>query len=152
MDELEALRDRERVIDTVNSLFLAVDERDWDGMRGLLADRVVFDVTSLGSPAPRDMTAAEIIASWQEGLANIEAVHHQSGNFRVTVEGDQASCFCYGIAYHYRLVESRRNLRVFVGTYDYRLAREDARWRITHFKFNAKFVDGNLHLSKEAPL
>ena len=152
MNELEAMRDRDRVIDTVNSLFFAVDERDWEAARGILAERVLFDVTSLGSPQPRDMTADEIIAAWQEGLANIEAVHHQSGNFRVTVEGDQASCFCYGIAYHYRLVESRRNLRVFVGSYDYRLVRDGDRWRITHFKFNAKFVDGNLHLSKEKPL
>jgi hypothetical protein len=35
-----------------------------------------------------------------------------------------------------------------VGSYDFELARADGRWRIESFRFNAKFVDGNLELDK----
>jgi len=149
MNDIEALKDRQAVIDAIVALFIAVDERDWKTARACLADRVHFDVTSLGAPEAAEMTAEEIIAAWRTGLAGIEAVHHQAGNFRVLVSGDTAECFCYGTAHHYRRVQSGRNLRLFVGSYDYRLARDGDAWRITQFKFNAKFVEGNLELEKE---
>ena len=149
MSELQGLLDREKVIDVVNRLFVAVDDRDWAAARACLADRVHFDMTSLGGPAPAELAAEEITGAWQTGLAPIEAVHHQSGNFRVRVEGDEAECFCYGTAHHYRRVRSGNNTRLFVGSYEYRLARAGETWRITSFKFNAKFVDGNLGLESE---
>lgn len=145
----DGLRDREGVIDVVNRLFVAVDERDWAMARACLADRVHFDVTSLGAAEAAEMAAEEIIEGWKTGLAAIEAVHHHSGNFRVEIDGDRAICFCYATAYHHRRVRSGRNLRTFVGSYDYRLAREAGEWRITQFKFNAKFVEGNLELDTE---
>jgi hypothetical protein len=37
---------------------------------------------------------------------------------------------------------------VFVGSYDFHLVRE-ATWKIDLFRFNCKFVDGNLELEKE---
>lgn len=149
----EGRTDRESVIETVNALFVAVDQRDWDLARSVLAARVHFDVTSLGGSAAQELAAEEIIAGWDKGLAAIEAVHHQSGTFRVQVDGDLAECACYGTAHHYRRVRSGRNVRVFVGSYDYRLERADGPWgwRISGFRFNLKFVDGNVQLGEEEP-
>jgi hypothetical protein len=31
---------------------------------------------------------------------------------------------------------------------DFQLARQDGRWRITSFRFNLKYLDGNLELEK----
>jgi hypothetical protein len=80
-------------------------------------------------------------------------VHHQAGNFVVSIRGDRASAFCYGIAYHYLARKDGRNTRVFVGSYDYELVRGagDAphRWLIDSMRFALKFVDGNPSL--EAP-
>ena len=151
MDEqaLLSLLDRESVAEVVNTLFVAVDNRDWATARACLADSVHFDVTSLGAPAPQELSPEQITSAWESGLAPLEAVHHQSGNFLIRVAGDQAECFCYGVALHYRRVRSGNNTRRFVGSYEYRLARRDGRWRITQFKFNAKFVDGNLTLEQE---
>ena len=102
MSELDALRDRESVIEVVNNLFVAVDNRDWEAARACFAERVLFDMSSAGGPAPSEVEAEQIVAGWEAGLAPIEAVHHQSGNFRVRVTVDEAECFCYGTAYHYR--------------------------------------------------
>lgn len=151
MNELEQVRDREAVIEVVNRLFLAVDERDWPLAHRCLAEQVQFDMTSLGDPGPSLRAAEEITAAWQSGLASLEAVHHQSGNFLVRVSGDEAECTCYATAYHFRRVRSGRNTRMFVGSYEYGLSRSGGSWRITRFQFNLKFAEGNLELESEEP-
>lgn len=151
MDDLKALLDREAIVDLVNRLFVAVDHRDWAAAQACFAERVRFDMTSAGGPPPKEMTPEEITEGWKHGLAPIEAIHHQSGNFRVNIEGDAAECSCYGIAFHFRRVRSGRNTRTFVGSYDYGLVRASGSWRITGFKFNLKFIDGNAALEREEP-
>ncbi|HQQ78363.1 MAG TPA: nuclear transport factor 2 family protein [Thermoanaerobaculia bacterium] len=145
--DLEA---RQAVVDTLTELFLATDRRDWPAVEGCFAETVTFDMTSLAGGQPARLTPRDISSAWTQGLAPIESVHHQAGNFRVRIDGNEASAFCYAIAYHYRRVVSGRNLRTFVGSYDFHLARDGAqRWRIDLFRFNIKFLDGNLDLHSE---
>jgi hypothetical protein len=67
----------------------------------------------------------------------------------VRVYGSRAAAFCYGVAWHYRPHPSGRNTRTFVGSYDFELERDEGgRWRITSFRFNLKFIDGNAELEK----
>ena len=65
------------------------------------------------------------------------------------MNGVEANAFCYGIAYHYRRTKSGRNTRVFVGSYDFHLVLVHTEWKINRFRFNAKFIDGNLELEKD---
>lgn len=64
------------------------------------------------------------------------------------MSGDRAEAFCHGTATHYRPTRSGRNVRTFVRSCDFQLARQDGRWRITSFRFNLKYLDGNLELEK----
>jgi hypothetical protein len=139
---------REQIADVVNTLFLATDARDWSRVEGCFASRVTFDMTSLAGGAPAELTPQQITAGWHSGLLPIDAVHHQTGNHTVRVQGREATASCYGIAYHYRRTRSGRNTRVFVGSYDFHLVDEGG-WRIDLFRFNLKFVDGNLELERE---
>lgn len=148
-DAVSTLVDEHRVIDCIIRLFICTDTRDWAGVRACLADTVHFDMTSLAGGVPSDLPADAIIAGWTQGLAPIEWVHHQAGNFRVTLRGDEADAFCYGIALHHRRTASGRNTRTFVGSYDFGLARQSDAWRITAFRFNLKFVDGNPELERD---
>lgn len=146
---LEALLEREEIIDVLTTLFVATDRRDWEAVRACFAPQVHFDMTSLAGGAPVMQSPEEIAGAWEEGLRPIRAVHHQVGNFRVRLEGvpgEEAVASCYGIAYHYLPKASGRNTRVFVGSYDFRLRHIGGFWRIGAFKFDAKFVDGNLEL------
>ena len=115
-DPVRELMEKDRLVDTINQLFICADQRDWAGVRAALADTVMFDMTSLVGGQPRRMKAEQIAASWEEGLRPIEAVHHQAGNHQVTVHGDLATAFCYAIASHYRKTRSGRNPRTFVGS------------------------------------
>jgi hypothetical protein len=149
--DVRALMDERDVTAVITDLFLRTDQRDWPGVRDCFAPSVLFDMTSLMGGSPVRLTPAEITNGWETGLASLEAVHHQVGNFRVTVRGDEADAFCYGIALHYRKTASGRDVRRFVGSYDFGLRRAGGGWKIDRFQFHAKFVDGNLQLEQEAP-
>jgi len=150
-DELRALTEKERIVDTIHALFLATDARDWDDVESCFAERVRFDMTSLTGGEPSELTPREITEAWDAGLASILHVHHQIGNLRVRLGGDRATAHCYGTSYHYRPVASGRNVRTFVGSYDFRLLLDDGQWRIDDFRYHHKFLEGNFHLDKEPP-
>jgi 3-phenylpropionate/cinnamic acid dioxygenase small subunit len=148
MADPTALAERQEITDVITSLFIATDEKNWDAVRACFAEQVHFDMQSLtGSPAAA-IPADTIVEGWKVALAPLQAIHHQAGNFRVRIEDDQAEASCYGVAYHYRPNFSGKNTRTFVGTYDFHLARSGERWLIDRFRFNVKFVDGNLELEK----
>ena len=148
MEDLKAMSDKQAIVEVVTDLFIATDRRNWPAVIECFTPQVMFDMSSLGGP-PAALTAAkDIAAGWEKGLASLAALHHQAGNFRVWLRGDEADAFCYGIALHYRPNPSGRNTRTFVGTYDFALRRDGARWRISRFRFDAKYVDGNLELER----
>jgi 3-phenylpropionate/cinnamic acid dioxygenase small subunit len=136
----------QEIVDAVTRLFLATDDRDWGAVQECFADEVVF---SMAGSTPETKTPDAISGMWETTLDPIEALHHQVGNFVVKTQGDAADVFCYGIAYHYKPTRSGRNTRVFVGSYDLHLARVQGEWKIDQFRFNLKFVDGNVDLDRE---
>ena len=152
MNEIIAtLLDRSRIIERVNRLFIATDERDWPAVKDCFAASVLFDMTSMTGGEPQQMTPDEITSMWDAGLKPLKTIHHQAGNYLVNIDGDTADAFCYGIAIHYLPVDSGQNdtggnTRTFVGSYDFGLAREGEQWRIVSFRFNLKFIEGNLDL------
>lgn len=149
-DALTELAERAAVTDVVTSLFVETDNRNWPAVLQCFAPRVHFDMTSLAGGQPAEVARDEIVAGWQQGLRPIQAVHHQVGNFRVRVDGARATVACYGVAFHYARARSGRNTRTFVGTYDFELEKKKERWQVTLFRFNVKFVDGNLELEADS--
>jgi hypothetical protein len=150
MEPLQRLLEKERILDRINELFLATDERAWPRVRACFTDDVMFDMSSMTGTPAQLTSSDELVATWQVGLAQLDAIHHQAGNYRVDVVGERATAFCYGIASHYRKTKSGKNTRTFVGSYDLHLVVKDAEWRIDGFKFVLKYAEGNLELEKDA--
>ncbi|HKI06731.1 MAG TPA: nuclear transport factor 2 family protein [Thermoanaerobaculia bacterium] len=154
-DALQHLVEKDAIIDTITRLFIATDERDWEAARACFTPRVLFDMSSMTGEAAAELDSQEIVDGWDRGLRHLAAVHHQAGNFKVTVDGGQADAFCYGIASHYLPNATGRNTRFFVGSYDFylekdsHLEKDGAAWRIRQFRFNLKYMDGNLQLEGE---
>jgi hypothetical protein len=103
-------------------------------------------MTSMVGGDPETLTPQEIVTSWDKGLKPLKAIHHQTGNYIVSINQNEADVFCYGIASHYLPNQSNQNTRTFVGSYDFHLIKNDERWQIDKFKFNLKYIDGNLNL------
>ena len=146
--ELTNLIEKENVLNRVNTLFVETDNRNWDLVKECFADSVHFDMTSLVGGDPAMLSSQNIVDAWDEGLKSLEAVHHQIGNYIVNVNGNSAEVFCYGIASHYLPNNSGRNVRTFVGSYNFNLSKINDDWKIDKFKFNFKYMDGNPDLEK----
>jgi hypothetical protein len=145
-DQLQTLLEKDAVIDVVNQLFISTDNRDWTKVKACFANDVLFDMTSMTGGEPVTMTAQQIVEGWDNGLKALKAIHHQAGNYVVNLKNNEAEVFCYGIALHYLLNPTNRNTRTFVGSYNFHLTKTGGSWRIDRFKFNLKFMDGNLNL------
>ena len=144
------LLDKEAIGETISRLFIGTDRRDWEAVKVCLADEVLFDMSSLAGGKPATLSGQAIVEMWDSGLRPLEAIHHQAGNLLAEVQGDHATAFCYGIASHYLSHRNGRNTRTFVGSYDFSLVRIEDRWRISAFKFNLKYIDGNRDLESDS--
>ncbi len=138
---------REQLIEIVNKLFIYTDARKWQKLQEeIFAQKVLFDMASLGAGEAAEKTAADICAMWDAGFQGIDAIHHQSGNFLVTASENTATVFCYAIASHYKAAAKQGKTRKFAGSYDLGLSLTGKGWRITAFKYIVKYTSGNASL------
>ena len=139
--------EREQIVQTCNRLYYHTDHRDWSSLLDLVFDEEVhFDMTSLGAAEAVMMEAKKICDMWEEGFAGLDAIHHQGGNYIVTLEGEKAHVKAYAIATHFREAATAGKTRTFVGSYDLGLQKKENGWRINAFKYNLKYMDGNIDL------
>jgi hypothetical protein len=138
--------ERQEVEDAVVRMFVATDERDWPTVQSCFASPFILDMTSMVGGQPATMTPEQVTQAWSEGFKPLDHVHHQIGNTRTEIVGDQAQVKCYGVAFHHRAKAAGLRSRVFVGTYEVELSRSSSRWLITRLVFHLKFIDGNLAL------
>lgn len=142
--------DKTQAIETVNNLFIAVDERNWEQVSTIFADSVLLDYTSMAGGEPAQLTSAQIIDSWKGVLPGFDKTHHQLGNYLVVDDSSVIKVFCYGTATHYLQNESGNNVWTVVGTYDLELSESNGVLKITGMKFNLKYIDGNNDLVQMA--
>ena len=140
---------KDKVAEVINNLFIFTDNRDWRNVEKCFAEKVHFDMTSMGAENTVLLTPRQITDMWDNGLKSIDAVHHQTGNLKIDVSDEKAIAFCYGTASHFKKTASGENTRTFVGSYNFHLTKNKDDWRIDSFKFNLKYADGNLNLETD---
>ena len=145
-DQLEILINKDQIRETIDQLFIATDNREWQKVKQCFTDSVKFDMTSMTGGDPAIIKSDEIINGWEAALKKLEAIHHQAGNYLIEVNNDESTVFCYAIASHYLSTSSGNNTRTFVGSYNFHLMKKDNHWRIDQFKFNLKYSSGNMDL------
>ncbi|MCC6459915.1 MAG: nuclear transport factor 2 family protein [Saprospiraceae bacterium] len=139
---------REQIIQVCNRLFIHTDYREWDKLlTEVFAETVLFDMQSMGGGPPALLPANAICEAWEAGFAGLDAVHHLAGNYVVHIQGETAGVFCYANATHFKQSATQGRTRTFVGSYEMHLLRTLAGWRISAFKYNLKYADGNLDLT-----
>lgn len=142
--------DKEIVIDTVNGLFIGVDERDWSKVKQSFDNSVLLDYSSMTGGKPVTLHPDKIIDSWKGVLPGFDKTHHQIGNYLVSVDNQKAKVFCYGTATHFLDDKSNNHIWTVVGTYDFELIKIADKWNVTKMKFNLKYIDGNKNLPAKA--
>lgn len=143
--------DNQRVSDKIelqelaNKLFMYVDAQQWNKvMMEVFTEKVWFDMQSAGGGEPKLVAAKDICSLWKDRFTDLSAVHHQAGQYLIDVNLDEANLFAYAVAFHFKPSAKNGKTRTFVGSYDLKAIRTDQGWRLNQFKYNLKYVDGNV--------
>src|ERR1700689_1470184 len=86
------LEDRLAILELIGRLALTIDGKDWNAMGQLFTDTVYHDRTSLTGGEPTTLPVAEFVEGWRQTLQGLDAVHHQTPNHVISVDGDEATC------------------------------------------------------------
>lgn len=147
MTQNDITTDKLELIELANKLFMFCDSRQWKRLQEeVFLPTVLFDMTSAGGGEVATLPASEICDLWRIGFTALDAVHHQAGHYLVTVQGNNADIYAYAVALHYKKGASKGNTRSFTGSYDLKAEKTNRGWRLSQFKYNLKFIDGNVDM------
>ena len=140
----QEVADKIELMELANKLFMYTDAQQW---KRLLSDvfchEVWFDV---GDGQAKTLHATEICEMWRQGFLGLDAVHHQAGHYLINIEDGSADIYGYAVATHYKKTATKGNTRIYTGSYDLKAIRTDKGWRLSQFKYNLKYLDGNASL------
>ena len=143
----EMTTDKIELTELANKLFMYCDAQQWSKMLEEVFTPVIwFDASSAGGGAPASIEAHAVCKGWADGFAGLDAVHHQAGHYLVSVDNDDADIYAYAVATHYKKAALKGYTRTFAGSYDLKAKRFANGWRLTQFKYNLKYIDGNTGL------
>jgi hypothetical protein len=129
-----------------NKLFMYCDGFEWNKlMNEVFKEAVWFDMISAGGEAKK-LSAADICEIWKQGLAGLDAVHHQAGHYLIDVRENNGDIYAYAVATHFKKAATKGNTRTFIGSYDLKAVKTENGWRLNQFKYNLKCIDGNVLL------
>src|SRR6185437_13846197 len=64
------------IIDQITRLFIAPDNRAWDTIQNIFAEKVLLDYSSMGGGEPASLSAGQIVDAWKQLLPGFDATHH----------------------------------------------------------------------------
>lgn len=128
------------IAETCTRMAVHADRREWTLLRGLFADKVLLDYTSLNGGEPATLAPAQIMEGWQSALGAYKATQHLLGNHLVTIDGDAALCTASFQATHRKPDDT---LWTLGGIYRFTLVRTGDGWRITSVVMTTAWSDGS---------
>jgi hypothetical protein len=141
------IADKTELTELANKLFMYCDAKQWDQMlKEVFTTAIWFDASSAGAGEPRNMDAKDVCKMWDDGFSGLDAIHHQAGHYLITVQSDTADVFGYAVATHYKKETTKGNTRTFTGSYDLKAERSPHGWRLSQFKYNLKYMEGNISM------
>lgn len=144
--EIESVKARAEIADTIATLLLAVDTLDWARVRSVLHDRIHTDYTSLFGGTPVMQAAEDLIAAWRGLLPGFEATQHLAGPVLVDVHNGRANARCAVTGVHRIGAE----YWTVGGHYDMELLRRSDGWAITSLTLHTAWVQGDTGLVDKA--
>lgn len=141
---MNILENKIELTELANKLFMYTDSKDWRRLiEEVFTQNVLFDMSSAGGGEVQTLKARDICYNWQEGLKDMDAVHHQAGQYIIEITDDAAEIYAYAMATHYKKAALNGCTRVFVGSYNFKAVMSAKGWRLSAFKYNLKFMQGN---------
>ena len=142
---IQALLDRQSVIDSILRYASGIDMRDWELYRQVFTDEMEVDFTSWSGGSPRKLSADDWVKG-VSGLAGFQATQHTLTNFVVNVRGDEATAVVYVQAQHYLPNDKGDSTLTIGGYYTHELVRFPTDWKIRKARLTVTWTTGNRHI------
>ncbi|GAA3130127.1 nuclear transport factor 2 family protein [Streptosporangium carneum] len=126
--------DRHQIIEQLNRLAEALDQRDW---------AQIGDVFTADATAYRRHGTEAILATVRDHLGGCGPSQHLLGNHRVEVDGDAARSLTYARVYHRGAGEREDAFFECIGEYDDHWVRDGGVWRISSRAFTMSIQIGD---------
>ena len=140
----ETIADKIELTELANKLFMYCDARQWNKLLAEVFTKFIwFDMNSAGAGEPSNISAETVCKMWSDGFIGIDEVHHQAGHYLISLQENNADIYAYAVATHFKKVAVKGNTRTLVGSYDLKAEKLPLGWRLTQFKYNLKYIEGN---------
>lgn len=139
----ESAVDRLAVVETCTRMAWHADQREWDALREVFAERVLLDYTSLQGGEPATVPRDQLVESWAGLLGKLAATQHLVTNHLVTLSGDTAACTAAFQATHLLPNAHGDPIWTLGGSYRFELVRDGEGWRISALTMTATWASGN---------
>ncbi len=141
---MDTTKEKIELTELANKLFMYCDAQQWNKITDeVFTQHIWFDVSNAGGGQPLSMESKEACKLWADGFTGLDAVHHQAGHYLITINNAEADIYAYAVATHYKRAAAKGNTRTFVGSYDLKAKLTANGWRLTQFRYNLKYIDGN---------
>lgn len=135
--KLEVMSEHTDLIELVDSIFDAVDAKDWDTAETLFEPAVYVDFSSLSGGEPATISNVQLVDGWRQGLHPKKKSFHLVGHYRVRTDGDIATVAVKGYAYNVLDEDLGGGMWEVWGAYDIPLRRTEAGWKAAGIAFRA---------------
>lgn len=137
------MEDYAQIMNAVSRFMLDVDERNWDGVRGLMATPFQADFSSLTGKPAMTATPEEFTNLWDSILSAYRASHHQIGNQVVEIDGSAAVFMSQVTATHMTDGSEGSATETLFGSYRIPLVRTHDGWKLAGVTFALSFKTGS---------
>jgi hypothetical protein len=140
----------EQVRETILGVVAGVDARRWESLRGVFAESVFVDYSSLFGGHPRDYTADDLVDNWRQLLEPFSMTQHALGP--IVVQGNEVDvqAECPVRIHHFLRGAPGGEEWVVVGQFVFTLEMRFGTWRIQSIVLHAQSQEGNTNLLVEA--
>ncbi len=138
------LSQRQEIEETIDKLALHIDAKEWLELAEVLAETVEFDYVSLFGGQVERLLRTEVVNRWKTQLSPLRSTQHIITNLHIIIKADStADCVANVLATHVRPNPLGDSLWTVGGRYDFQLAQEGGRWKISAVKLTVLWTTGN---------
>ena len=137
--------DRVALETTVTGVAHFIDRKMWRELRGLFADRVRTDYTSLFGGEVQEQAGDALIDAWRKLLAPI-VTQHLLGPITLAIEGATATADCHVRGYHFAKGAPGGDEWMVAGHYVMKIVKDGTAWRIRSLTLETFYQTGNVKL------
>jgi len=139
---LQALADRQAIVDTVVRWASALDAKDWTAARSCFTDEVESDYGDLRGTGAERLSADAFVDLRRRALERL-TTHHASTNHLVTLDGDRATCASAMLIHRLDPARAADNTFDTLAHYTHTLVRTPHGWRISRVRQAVAWNRGN---------